>query len=406
MQHHIRRWHRDHSGELISAWLNGVGMMVWEVVFGAWVGWNERDAATLRRMLPVQRRLHRWLVDGEWTPARGVRAVGPRGVDVRARGHDARRSWRTRRTRISRIEPEVAGRWIPLHDVGGGCVRRGVIDHGARPWCRRSAERDCGGGRSRRAWTASGRSSPGASTWRMPRSRIAALAACARRRGAGPSADAEVSRASAGGSRSRSTPGERVITVRYRQRETGMYEGAPYVDEWKPLPPAPARPADAGAGRRAARRAPRRGPRGVGCRVRGVPRRDRRAGASGCFARPPRHRGDLRACPRVRRVGGRAPADGGRVAARRDGGRIPPPHTGRLELDRVRAQRRPHAVRHAQGRLGPSWPRSPTGTSTAGCSIRNSRRSCSCPGLGVDASPSIGFRVCWEEDAAWARSTG
>ena len=31
--------------------------------------------------------------------------------------------------------------------------------------------------------------------------------------------------------------GERVITVRYRQRETGMYEGAPYVDEWKPLPP-------------------------------------------------------------------------------------------------------------------------------------------------------------------------
>ena len=28
------------------------------------------------------------------------------------------------------------------------------------------------------------------------------------------------------------------------------------------------------------------------------------------------------------------------------------------------------------------------------------------PGLGVDASPSIGFRVCWEEDATWARSTG
>jgi formylglycine-generating enzyme required for sulfatase activity len=27
------------------------------------------------------------------------------------------------------------------------------------------------------------------------------------------------------------------------------------------------------------------------------------------------------------------------------------------------------------------------------------------PGLGVDASPSIGFRVCWEEDA-WVRSTG
>ncbi len=28
-----------------------------------------------------------------------------------------------------------------------------------------------------------------------------------------------------------------MLTVRYRARETGMYQGAPYVDEWKPLPP-------------------------------------------------------------------------------------------------------------------------------------------------------------------------
>jgi hypothetical protein len=31
--------------------------------------------------------------------------------------------------------------------------------------------------------------------------------------------------------------GEHVLTVRYRCRETGMYQGAPFVDEWKPLPP-------------------------------------------------------------------------------------------------------------------------------------------------------------------------
>jgi hypothetical protein len=31
--------------------------------------------------------------------------------------------------------------------------------------------------------------------------------------------------------------GEYLLTVRYRSRETGMYQGAPYVDEWKPLPP-------------------------------------------------------------------------------------------------------------------------------------------------------------------------
>ena len=48
MLHHTRRWNRDHSDELRSAWLNGVGMLVWENVFGAWVGWNERDRAMLQ----------------------------------------------------------------------------------------------------------------------------------------------------------------------------------------------------------------------------------------------------------------------------------------------------------------------------------------------------------------------
>ena len=32
-------------------------------------------------------------------------------------------------------------------------------------------------------------------------------------------------------------PVSSVLTVRYRCRETGMYDGAPFVDEWKPLPP-------------------------------------------------------------------------------------------------------------------------------------------------------------------------
>jgi formylglycine-generating enzyme required for sulfatase activity len=31
--------------------------------------------------------------------------------------------------------------------------------------------------------------------------------------------------------------GRRSLTVRYRLRETGLYGEAPYVDEWKPLPP-------------------------------------------------------------------------------------------------------------------------------------------------------------------------
>ena len=68
MLHHTRRWNRSHAEELRSAWLNGVGMLVWESVFGAWVGWNERDKAMLRGMLEVQRRYARLLTHGEWTP--------------------------------------------------------------------------------------------------------------------------------------------------------------------------------------------------------------------------------------------------------------------------------------------------------------------------------------------------
>ena len=38
MQHQINRWDRDHTSELHRAWMNGSGMMIWENVFGSWVG--------------------------------------------------------------------------------------------------------------------------------------------------------------------------------------------------------------------------------------------------------------------------------------------------------------------------------------------------------------------------------
>jgi len=68
MQHQIRRWARDHTGELHSAWMNGSGMMIWENVFGSWVPWNPRDRSILRAMLPVQRRFTRLFNDGLWAP--------------------------------------------------------------------------------------------------------------------------------------------------------------------------------------------------------------------------------------------------------------------------------------------------------------------------------------------------
>jgi hypothetical protein len=67
MMHQIKRWKRDHTGELHTAWMNGSGMLVWENVFGSWVGWSERDRSILRAMLPVQRR-YAGLFSGErWT---------------------------------------------------------------------------------------------------------------------------------------------------------------------------------------------------------------------------------------------------------------------------------------------------------------------------------------------------
>jgi formylglycine-generating enzyme required for sulfatase activity len=68
MQHQIRRWNHDHTGELHAAWMNGSGMIVWENVFGSWVGWCARDRSILRSMLPIQRR-YAALFSGEgWTP--------------------------------------------------------------------------------------------------------------------------------------------------------------------------------------------------------------------------------------------------------------------------------------------------------------------------------------------------
>src|SRR3954468_18865851 len=81
--HHVRRWHRDHAEELQSAWLNGMGVMVWEVVFGVWVGWSDRDAQTLRRMTKAQRALHDLFVEGDWTPwSISVSRYSPQGFSA------------------------------------------------------------------------------------------------------------------------------------------------------------------------------------------------------------------------------------------------------------------------------------------------------------------------------------
>ncbi|HEX6357975.1 PfkB family carbohydrate kinase [Actinophytocola sp.] len=232
MTHATRRWNRDHSDELQSAFMNGTGMLVWDAVFGVWVGWNERDKATLRRMLRVQRTLTSLLVAGEWTPlvdasaeaiAAGVyasRFTGP-GLTL----------W----TLVNRGHTDFTGH--PLTAVTGG-----------RQWFDLAAGRRLGHDVNAPAIT-------------VPARGVAAVLAV---EGAEPDWLGDLLDAAAAdpGGDSTTFPartarrvhvhpttarptvptvrvegGPRSLLMTYRRRETGGYQGAPYIEEWKPLPP-------------------------------------------------------------------------------------------------------------------------------------------------------------------------
>ncbi|MDG4827532.1 SUMF1/EgtB/PvdO family nonheme iron enzyme [Asanoa sp. WMMD1127] len=223
MLHHTRRWHRDHIDELHSAWLNGVGVLVWESVFGVWVGWNDRDRAVLRAMRRVQASHAAWLRSEDWAPL----ADHPGAGEV------------------------FASRWTrddaPLWTV----VNRGA-DHDG-PWLVTSRQGRfvdlVTGAELHTADTGDGRLAVGG---HLPAGAIAAVvitdapvaphdpptgdpsfparAAVRTRTPWAPQAVAPAGMVAVDG-------GRRELIVRHRVRETGLYGEAPYVDEWKPLPP-------------------------------------------------------------------------------------------------------------------------------------------------------------------------
>ncbi len=225
MLHQTRRWNRDHSEELQTAWLNGCGMLVWETVFGSWVGWNPRDRSTLRRMLPVQRRFHQLLTQGHWTPLAGD-APGP--VFASRLDADGTMIWllANRSPEAAEWAPEeLPGdhRWFDLIDgielpmphvqVPGSGVGAVLAVPG-------SADiEDLAGFLASQA--ALPRTSDASFPVRQP-SRVTADPAVANvlPRGMKPVAG-----------------GEREVTICSIVRETGLYGGAPFVEEWKPLPP-------------------------------------------------------------------------------------------------------------------------------------------------------------------------
>lgn len=68
MQHGISRWTGDKSKELQTAWMNGSGMMIWENVFGQWVGWSPRDCYILKTMYGIQHYFSSIFTSDKWIP--------------------------------------------------------------------------------------------------------------------------------------------------------------------------------------------------------------------------------------------------------------------------------------------------------------------------------------------------
>jgi hypothetical protein len=191
MLHHTRRWNRDHTEELHSAWLNGVGILVWENVFGAWVGWNERDKGLLRAMRPVQRQYAELMATGEWTP---LAAASPDTSVVASRWSDGETTLWTVANRggdytgpVGELDVEVPAQGIAAFL---GAEELMVAGGGDPAFPAREAVRV-------------------------------------------PAPVVRVESAPAGFVAIEPEP----VTAVFRRRETGTYGEAPYVEEWKPLPP-------------------------------------------------------------------------------------------------------------------------------------------------------------------------
>jgi len=226
MLHHTRRWHRSHLGELHSAWLNGCGVLVWECVFGVWVGWSERDRAVLRAMRRVQASHAAWLRSEDWEAL--ADSAGVAGVHASRWTRQGEPLWT-----VVNTGDDHSGPWLHVEAAAPG---RRFVDLVT-------------GAELVTAETADGRVAVGGV---LPAGGIAAVVATAAAVPENPAPGGDRSFPARAAVRAR-TPwapqtavptgliavaaGRFDLVVHHRVRETGLYGEAPYVDEWKPLPP-------------------------------------------------------------------------------------------------------------------------------------------------------------------------
>ena len=75
MQHAIDRWSTVKTAQLHTAWMNGSGIMIWENIFGLWLGWNETDKSIYRTMHSIQHQFADLFSGEKWTPLSHVSSI-------------------------------------------------------------------------------------------------------------------------------------------------------------------------------------------------------------------------------------------------------------------------------------------------------------------------------------------
>jgi hypothetical protein len=237
MMHHIRRWNRDRSAELQSAWVNGCGVLIWDDVFGVWVGWSERDRATLRAMLRVQRALAGLLQLGEWTPLCDLHpAASAAGVHGHRYELDGVCFWAL----INRADTDYDG---PLFASDRACwdlTAGGVLEPGLGTVRGRVPARSIAGFASAQNKARLPDGSPAFEVLRRlaesaePIDGSSGFPARPVVPVEGPPA---ARRAAAPEGTVRLLAGRRQLRVTFRRRETGQGDETPWIGVWKPSPP-------------------------------------------------------------------------------------------------------------------------------------------------------------------------